>query len=350
MKRTRAYLPIVSCVCMFFAELNAQTVDTNNESIDEKRSIELFKMDLSERYNKVGFDVFGIVTDSMNKPLNDVQMLVDFTQTVFNFPASDNTEWKTESMTIDSEFRIQKAHSSNLIITFSKKGYYSEKYMFDIPYLSKNKEDLFLRKELHVKMIKQGTIADLIEASGDLKYDFEKGVKTCCDLSAIEKGIIKTRTINSQSTPSKYLELDFMRDKDGNIVYDNPVSFYRSSPCPSKFYIRLCSEDPDDGLILLKESNSITSNEAYTKNCMLAPENGYKTKEIEICLGNVRADGNYDSINTLLYVKCGNHFGKVIFSPLIIYNNPLKKEIYNIRIEFTLGINKKTGDRNLASD
>lgn len=317
--------------------------------------------DIHDILNKIGFDINGEVTDMEGVPLDNIHIHIDFTRPDPN--KFGESETIIEYMDINSKFHIQKTGYSYISLAFLKEGYYTEILDYSQDIFDIDKSNPILKKNIQVKMMKKRPRAKTARFRRLIEYNFEKGTKSICDLSAFSKDKkdnnkkekeyeIKLKTYNSKTKnhKKKYIELDFKRDKKGKIVYGNPPSLYRDSPCPSTFIIRFHSDDPDDGIILMEDlySKVITQND-FEKAYATAPEKGYNKKEIEIELKKNPSDGHYTFESKIFhfYIKCGNHFGKALITPIMVLNR--MTTVSTIRTELDIVVNTVEGDKNLMT-
>lgn len=207
-------------------------------------------------------------------------------------------------MDINSKFHIQKTGYSYIRLAFLKEGYYTEILDYSQDIFDIDKSNPILKKNIQIKMMKKRPRAKTARFRRLIEYNFEKGTKSICDLSAFskeEKGEkdddkkekeyeinLKTYDFKTKDHTKKYIEVDFKRDKKGKIVYGNLSDWDGPMPCPSKFIIRFHSDDPDDGIILMEDlySKIIMQND-FEKIYATAPEKGYNKKEIEIELKKI---------------------------------------------------------------
>lgn len=359
-------IPLLAAVSV----LHAQTRDEEKEAlwasfINEIQSL----IDASE------FDLQFTITDTDGKPLDGVKVEMRLERQVPGLILSGGSESKKlEEKTVDSKFRFQEKGWTKLELMFKKSGYHIEDRRYTINIMPNNPDELgpdgkpktVMREDIQIQMYKGIPAADLTGTSGVLQYDFEKGQKTVCDLSMFDKkpdkpkktavsenGEEKGRKIGmkqidlkTKPEATKYIEVDFRRDENGEVLFDGML---RDTPCPASFIIRLHSDDPEDGFIVVdKFGPGYVRPEEYEKNCPTAPETGYK-KELVFDLGKKSADGKYtyEDIHTFAFVKCGQHYGKVFFNPIYVdigRNRPLR--LFRRKIE--LMINRTEGDRNVS--
>ena len=367
-------LPLLAAVSV----LHAQTEE-------EKERIDAFFTGLQNLIEASEFDLQFTITDDDGRPLDDVNLEMRLERPILQLLLSGGSESKVmDERTVDSKFRIHEKGWTRLELMFKKSGYHIEDRNYHINIMPNNPDELgpdgkpktVMREEIQIRMYKGIPAADMAGASGMLQYDLENGRKTVCDLSSFGKkrekpkkkvvseedgeydgkeeeeyeaeGKIGMRTIDLKAKPelTKYIELDFRRDEKGDVLFDGMIG---DAPCPASFIIRLHSDDPDDGFILVDElGTGFVRQEEYEKRYPTAPETGYK-KELVFDFGKKSADGKYtyNDIHTFAFVKCGQHYGKVFFNPIYVdigRNRPLR--LFRRKIE--LMINRTEGDRNVS--
>ena len=310
----------------------------------------------------IGFDINGEVTDTNGNPLDNVLLFIQIGR-----PDPENmmeTEYKTNSESIGSKFRVQKTGYSILRLSFHKDGYYDERFSFDNNISKMDISKPILQKNIQVKMTKIPPRAKKAAASNYIVYNFEDETKSIFDLSAfseqkkgetesteVEKKYqinIKTCSLKTKDDTKKYIELDFKRDEKGNIVYADPSLFFGIS-YPTAYIVRFHSDNPGDGFILMEDFHSkpITLDD-FNKKYTTAPEKGYNKREITIELKKNKNDTHYsfEKKSIPVYIKVGGHFGKAIIKPVHFFNNNTK--IRFVRVGIDLDMNKKEGDRSLV--
>ena len=314
----------------------------------------LMNADDNLRISSSGFDIRGTVTDEDGNPLDGVTMEMAFSRVN---TASFRSENLNETETVDSAFHVQRKGWTELQLTFWKDGYFPERLAFDSPWLEKGKKRYVEEDGVQVRMVKMGPIAKLYRTrtsdSIRLKYDFKQESGAICDLSMLQASEeldrrqyenIEATAFKLESGPeaTKYLELDFRRDENGEIVF---VSLPGAlAPCPAELIVRLHSDDPGDGMILLNELDpDITEDKVY-KKYNTAPETGYDRKEIAFALTDQWHE--LDKSTYFVYLKCGNHYGKARIRNL---NIEIHRTFESAKAFIALHINRVPGDRNLTS-
>lgn len=324
--------------------------------------VALIDLDDNLRIAGSGFDLSGTVTDQDGNPLEGVSMRADYSRVnTATFRSENKSEKPVE---VDSEFHVKQKGWTELNLYFRKDGYYSERLHFESPWLDRKQKKYVVKDDIQVKMIKKGPVADLFRKKDYLRYDIENGYKDICDLSFLcgkkitredwERPLMKTPLGTPPETP-KYIELDFRRDENGDIVYDARLG---GTSVPSAVIVRFHSDDPDDGLMLIDELDpranpemyGFAAADRYRKIHTTAPETGYGLKEIELEWDRKRPDGNIaENQQTFLFLKCGNHYGKAAVNSPLDTNRSGKRELGHVRVKIELLLNRVPGDRNLTS-
>ena len=197
---------------------------------------------------------------------------------------------------------------------------------------------------------------------------------------------------------ARYFELDFLRDERGEIVlrefpgvvddWGDPIQY------PAVFIVRLHSNDPDDGILLVGEGESVPEKNPFDgtirsfgngrefdeertlfrkgltdaparflKERTMAPEDGYTRREISIPIEEVIRiwDANGLKACTLkvyrtVFLRIRGHYAKAC----LYYTNgfsdirlgPVDSEAFGEksywRIQFDMYLNPKEGDRHLS--
>jgi hypothetical protein len=286
-------------------------------------------------------------------------------------------EWESQrekEKTVKSKIHIQEKGWTKIDLRFRKDGYHLEQRSFSINIMNEDKANLFVKRDLQVKMSKQMPIASLFGGGGMLSYNIENGKREILDIDIfpkkagkettdlkkkeemkseedeeneededIEDEIIKDPhiiSIDSKAKPAtvKYMEIDFRRDKDGGIVYDTTDT--KGVAKPTSCIVRFCSDDPGDGLLFVSKVESPKSWEAE-KELTTAPEKGYK-KEIAIDLGEKNK-----KFYVFCYIKQGDHYGKARLGPVYIQEE--KNKIQLVKMNVRVSFNTLEGDHNVRS-
>ena len=375
-------IPLVAAASV----LHAQTKDEEKEALWAS-----FINEIQNQIDASEFDLQFTITDDDGKPLDGVKVEMRLERPDVKLLLSGGSESKKpEEKTVDSKFRIHENGWTRIELMFKKSGYHLEERYYYINFMPNNPDELgpdgkpklVMKEDIQIVMYKGVPASDLTGTSGYLIYDLEKSTKTVCDLSAFDKKQErpKKRTVSEKDEEdeeyddedeedeeeyveeirigmkkvdlkakpelTKYIEVDFRRDENGEVLFDGML---RDTPCPAAFIIRLHSDDPEDGFIVVdKFGPGYVRPEEYEKNCPTAPETGYQ-KELVFDFGKKSADGKYtyEDIHTFAFVKCGQHYGKVFFNPIYVdigRNRPLR--LFRRKIE--LMINRTEGDRNVS--
>lgn len=362
-------IPFLAAGCV----LLAQTKDESRGGQDEKVRAETRMADEQSRIDAAKFDLQFTITDADGKPLNGVTMELERKRPRIPL-LSGEWEKKTEKKTVDSKFRIQEKGWTGLDLRFLKDGYHLEQCKFDINILDKDKSKLSMRREIQVKMTEKSPLPSLFGGGGVLSYNIENGKREILDIDIfpkkteeeaaglkkkeemkseedeeneededIEDEIIKDPhiiSIDSKAKPAtvKYMEIDFRRDKDGNIVYDTADT--KGVAKPTSCIVRFCSDDPGDGLLFVSKVEYPKSWEAE-KELTTAPEKGYK-KEIAIDLGEKNK-----KFCVFCYIKQGDHYGKARLGAVYIQEE--KNKIQLVKMNVRVSFNTLEGDHNVRS-
>ena len=312
----------------------------------------LMNADDNLRIASSGFDIRGTVTDEDGNPLDGVTMEMAFSRVN---TASFRSENLNETETVDSAFHVRRKGWTELRMEFWKDGYFPERLAFDSPWLESGRKRYIAEDGIQVRMVKMGPVAKLYRTSDSirLKYDLKQGTGSICDLSMLRASeeldrrqyeTIEATAFKLESGPeaTKYLELDFKRDENGEIVF---VSLPGAlAPGPAELIVRLHSDDPDDGLILLNELDPDITEDKVCKKYNTAPETGYGRKELAFVLTDQWHE--LDKSTFFVYLKCGNHYGKTKIHDLDL---EIHRTFESARAYVVLHINRVPGDRNLTS-
>lgn len=368
-------LPLLAAVFT----LHAQSKDEEKE----KALWASFINDMQKTLDATEFDLQFTITDANGKPLDGVSVEIEQERPILQQLLSGKGETKKEKKTVDSGFRIHEKGWPSLELTFLKDGYYRETRRYHINFMPNDSRDLgpdgkpklVMKEDIQVVMYKGVPAAELIgRTRGSLQYDFENGTKTICDLSAFdkkpekkavseneeydeeeeedyveEKIKIEMKSVNLKMKvkPTKYIELDFRQDENGEVLFDGMLG---DTPCPATYIIRLHSDDPGDGFIAVDQLGpGFIRPEEYDKRYTAAPETGYQ-KELVFDFGKQGADGKYQYESNYLFafVKCGQHYGKIYIHPANL--DARLKTIQRVRVAFEqLVFNRVEGDRNVSS-
>ena len=306
---------------------------------------------LAER-NSSGFDLEGTVTDDDGHPLKDVTMHVTFSRSkLMDFNSPDEHEDYRE--TVNSKFLIRQQRFTDVQVTFLKNGYHSETMRYN------SRGSVNVQHGIRVRMARRHPVANLQGGGGQLWYNIENETKQVCEIWLSEKGDVKdyqTKTIDSDALPesTRYFEFDFKRYENGKIVYGsqfNSQYMYEGVPCPVAFIIRFHSDDPDDGLIQIRESASASgmTQEDFDKRANTAPETGYTVREIEIPMEPRDDNMEYYFKKTYVFLKCGGHYGKAEIPYVKIRVDNRAKTVLSAGTSIGILLNRTPGDRNVTA-
>lgn len=288
-------------------------------------------------------------------------------------PFGEKNEYQRLTKTIESKFHFHEKGWSSVSLFFTRDGYCSEERFFDINIFAPDKSKLTVRQDIQIKMINRSMLADFVRGKGILKYDIENGSKFIFDLSVFPENdkqkdtpethktnvkeekedagedeedeeekikIPKTMRLDAEtkSKPPKYIELDFKRDKNGDIEKEIVNGISRPTAC----IVRLCSVNPNDGLVFADECIFGKHRDCLRK-IMVAPANGYK-KEYDFKLKS------HENSCIFLYLKCGDHYGKAMLMLAPVFFETSNGKLNRFRMEADLFLNKKSNDRNVLSN
>lgn len=278
------------------------------------------------------FDVAGVVTDVNGKKLNDVSIVLFFSRPKDSW--GTESEGFSETIHADGDFHIEKRWYTSMRATFHKDGYYSESFMFYRD--SKRKDQSPVQECFSVKMREMGTLANMFNVAGRVKYDFESGNLSLCDLTGLPDKKTSIEAVSPGEFPlaiKKYLFLDFKRDENNNIICKNHKIRGVPEPVPGSFLLNFVSPDPDDGFIPVeKPIQDIT----YLTE---APKIGYNAKKLVIPYKD-------EDCRYYFYIRCGNFYGKGVVSCISAIHNE-HNHYCSLYVEIFL--NRKAGDTNLRS-
>lgn len=306
---------------------------------------------LAER-NASGFDLEGTVTDDDGHPLKDVTMHVTFSRSkLLDFNSPDEHEDYREN--VNSKFLIRQKRYTDVQVTFFKNGYHSE----TLDYQSRG--SVIVQHGIRVKMARRQPVANMQGGGGQLWYNIKNETKQVCEIWLSENGDVKdyqTKTIDSDALPesTRYFEFDFKRYENGKIVYGSQFKsqyMYEGVPCPVAFIIRFHSDDPDDGLIQIRESASASgmTQEDFDKRANAAPETGYTQREIEIPMEPRDDNMEYYFKKTYVFLKCGGHYGKAEIPYVKIRVDNRAKTVLSAGTSIGILLNRTPGDRNVTA-
>lgn len=325
MKRLAKYYIILFFSILFFSI--SHLVCGQDSRYEEMKKIH------RDRLNNARIDITGIVTDTEDVRLDNVDLRIEFRRPK-NFWAT-HSEWLNETMKINGSFSIRKEHYTSVTIRFYKDGYFSEEITL---YTGKKADarDSAIQSHFHIKLRKIGTLAKLIEFDERIKYDVKSNNQSVCDLTKLETGNLRNEVfpLGNPIRLKKYIYLDFERDKQGNIIYEENNGRGIHAPAPKTYLLKFVSSDPSDGFIPIDENTPIKDLSYLTD----APQKEYTAKELVIPYKN---DRRY-----YFYIRCGNYYGKGVVANIGARNDAFDHD-YSLLVEIL--INQKNGDMNLRS-
>lgn len=228
--------------------------------------------------------VSGIIVDDSDKPLNDVELELDFSR-----PKGWEGERFKRKIIANSQFFISQSEYTGLEIHFYKKGYFPGKTFYSTWQPSQYlKNGVFSKTDEKVVLREIGKLAKLKIIEELLKYDWKNKKKNFYNMVTMS---LETLPADGVINAKKYIYFDFERDKDGNVL---TTKNYNNEPIPKTFIVRYVSEDKNDGFIV----------EGYKKDMTYlteAPVGDYKGKEIIVPL---------KSQDTYFYYRNGDSYGK----------------------------------------
>lgn len=314
------------------------------------------------RLNQYGFDIEGtIVMDGNGEPIHGtVEMLVSYSRpkdSLFPFIGGGTGG---EIQKVGPTFHVRKRFCSELQLKFPK----TETLSFSLE--NTDGKELVLHG-IEARMKPWPLLPnDMWEHTGNLDCSIADGAGTVLDLSAIPAGDFgKTETKklppDAPRTETRYIEFDFGRDENGNIIYGGEADTYRELPCPAQFVLRFHSDDPDDGFVPIDEplpqvTKWVDPLEAqrvtfWCRRYSFAPETGYRK---EIVIPMVRRTyqpwmPETPFPNTFVYLHCGDYFGKAVFHPVRIELDGDEKSVSGAKTAFWIRFNIRPGNTKLRS-
>ena len=319
------------CIALFLAFLISGVVAMWASATDSR--IEILKSMHEERLKNANIDIVGVVTDMDNKKLDGVSLVVTFSRPR-NVWGTDS-EMLRDSMKINDSFSIQKSHYTSVSLSFYKEGYHSQNIVL---YTGKkaNESDSAVQTKFHVKLRKIGTLAKLIKFDERIKYDIKSNNQSVCDLTKLEAGNLRNEVfpLGNPIRLKKYIYLDFVRDQQGNIIYEKNNGRGIHAPAPETYLLKFISSDPSDGFIPADENTPIKDLSFLTD----APQKEYTAKQLIIPYKN---DRRY-----YFYIRCGNFYGKGVIANIGARNGAFNHD-YSLFVEILF--NQNSGDLNLRS-
>ena len=114
-----AGLGIVGIVCA-----QGTAAETNKT---EREKSAAYTRELASRLESSGFDIKGTVIDPDGALLNDVKMDIVLSSPIFPYMTDSKKINKVQN--INSEFAVYEKGVTGIVLSFSKKGYYTEKVL-----------------------------------------------------------------------------------------------------------------------------------------------------------------------------------------------------------------------------
>ena len=354
--------------------------------------------------------IYGTIVNERGVPLDDVKIGVHYYvpppyPVWFNYFSKefpDTPSWNQsksiyETMTVDGEFRVRDKvlfrRGKVDILSFSKEGYQREEI----------RRGSFQWGGMRVVMRKESPpprkVRTLEHETGSLTLDMAEQKR--CILELFGPNDVTFRpTVPFWQKPegTRYFELDFLRDEWGEIVlkefpgvvddWGAPVLY------PAVFIIRLHSDDPDDGILVVGEGESVlektlfdgtirpygngreykkendlflqesdSAPARFLKEQTVAPADGYTRREITIPIEEIIRiwDNNglkacsYRAYRTV-FVRVAGHYAKACFFYTNAKTNlplkPVDSDAFGEEscwyVHFDMYLNPKAGSRQLS--
>ena len=368
----------------------------------------------------------GTIVDESGAPLDGVTVGVRYYvpppyPKIFNLLFyrrwPDTPSWNRDrdiyqSMSVDGEFRVRDKvlfrRGEVESISFSKEGYYTEEYRIGQKYeVTADGEKVSQWSDMRVVMRKEPPpprkVRTLDHETADVIYEMAKRRNHFIEFYVTPfTGYfdVYSRYVPFGKKPeaARYFELDFLRDEWGEIVlrefpdvvdkWGVPIQY------PAVFIVRLHSDDPDDGILLVGEGESVPEKNPFDgtirsfgngrefdeertlfrkgltdaptrflKERTMAPEDGYTRREISIPIEEVIriwAANGLKACSLLVYrtvfIRAAGHYAKAYLYYANGYSDiqlgPVDSEAFGEKscwgIEFDMYLNPKEGDRHLS--
>ena len=366
--------------------------------------------------------ICGTVVDEKGAPLDGVTVGVSYWEPypkLFlllrgGWPDSPDPDGKSilRHMTVDGEFRVRdKAlfrRGEVEHIYFAKEGYYSEKYDINQKYEvladgKKVSQWSGMRVVMRKKPPPPKKVRTLKRVTTGVWYDMAERKKRILAFSTNRfsgkaEVVLRDVPFGQEPQATRYFELDFLRDERGEIVlrefpgvvddWGDPIQY------PAVFIVRLHSDDPDDGILLVGEGESVPEKNPFDGNVRpfgdgrefdkerelfrkeltrkpdpflqeqtMAPEDGYTRREISIPIEEVIRVWDAKGLKACTlrvyrtaFLRIRGHYAKAC----LYYTNgfsdirlgPVDSEAFGRksywRIQFDMYLNPKEGDRHLS--
>ena len=164
-----AGLGIVGIVCA-----QGTAAETNKT---EREKSAAYTRELASRLESSGFDIKGTVIDPDGALLNDVKMDIVLSSPILPYMTDSKKVNKVQN--INSEFAVYEKGVTGIVLSFSKKGYYTERRTFSSSIFEEDPSKIMQKHNIQVKMIKRGirpTILSLL-ASKEMSAMMMSGSK-----------------------------------------------------------------------------------------------------------------------------------------------------------------------------
>ena len=366
--------------------------------------------------------ICGTVVDERGAPLDGVTVGVSYWEPypmLFlllrgGWPDSPAPDGKSilRHMTVDGEFRVRdKAlfrRGEVEHIYFAKEGYYSEKYDINQKYeVTADGKKVLKWSGMRVVMRKKPPppkkVRTLKRVTTGVWYDMAERKKRILAFSTNRfsgKAEVVLRDVPFGQKPqaTRYFELDFLRDDRGEIVFrefpgvvddwGDPIQY------PAVFIVRLHSNDPDDGILLVGEGESVPEKNPFDgtirsfgngrefdeertlfrkgltdaparflKERTMAPEDGYTRREISIPIEEVIRVWDAKGLKACtlrvyrtVFVRVAGHYAKAYLYYANGYSDiqlgPVDSEAFREKshweFQFDMYLNPRGGDRHLS--
>lgn len=370
--------------------------------------------------------ICGTIVDESGAPLDGVTVGVTYYvpppyPRIFNLlfysrwpdtPSWNQSESIPRRMTVDGEFRVRDKvlfrRGEVESIYFVKEGYYTEEYRIDQKYeVTADGKKVSQWGDMRVVMRKKPPpprkVRTLDHETEDVIYEMANRRNHFIEFYVTPfTGYfdVYSRYVPFGKKPeaARYFELDFLRDEWGEIVlrefpdvvddWGVPIQY------PAVFIVRLHSDDPDDGILLVGEGESVPEKNPFDGNVRLygdgrefdkerelfrkeltdaparflkeqtmAPEDGYTRREISIPIEEVIRIWDANGLKACslrvyrtVFIRIRGHYAKAC----LYYTNgfsdirlgPVDSEAFGEksywRIQFDMYLNPKEGDRHLS--
>ena len=365
----------------------------------------------------------GTIVDEKGVPLDGVTVGVEyrvrspypkfllFFSPVFPAePSWARDKYIFQTMTVNGRFSVRDRllfrGGGVFSLYFTKEGYQREHYSFTIS--QKYAETADGKKEfqwsgMRVVMRKEPPppkqVRTLEHVTWGVWYDIANQRKRVLEFpDSGGEVVLRDIPFGQESESNRYFELDFLRDERGEIVlrefpgvvddWGDPIQY------PAVFIVRLHSNDPDDGILLVGEGESVPEKNPFDgtirsfgngrefyeertlfrkgltgaparflKERKMAPEDGYTRREISIPIEEVIriwAANGLKACSLLVYrtvfIRAAGHYAKAYLYYANGYSDiqlgPVDSEAFREKshweFQFDMYLNPKEGDRHLS--